>query len=118
MSSRPATPWLRGVGSRPRRGGAQRAGVRPSSQALSDGPAPTLQIIHAPEGPSARHTCWPVSTQATSRCVWVFLEAEVVHSYFWALGTQPGQVHSSRELWVVTQAGSNWFPRLEDTWCS
>lgn len=79
------------------------------------GACTALQIVPPPE---AGTLAGVVSTQATS-CVWVFLEAEVVHSYFWALGTQPGQCTAARELWVVTQAGLGFSSQIEDTsWCS
>lgn len=95
MSSRPATPWLReGWG---RVHAVEGLSVlSPAPRARPGGPCTALQIVHAPETP-------PPGTLA-GRCVnagnlplasgfsW---KQKVVHSYSWALGTQPGQVHSS-----------------------
>lgn len=67
--------------------------LRPAPRA---GPGGLRRALSTPLRPlRPAHLLTGVSARATSRLVWVFLEAEGVHPHFWALGTQPGQVHSS-----------------------
>ena len=90
--------------------------LRPAPRAGPGGLRTALQIVHAPEAPPPSTLAdWCVSAGNLPLRSGFSWEPKVLHPYFWALGTQPGQVTAARDLRVVTQAGLGFSSQTQDT---